>query len=130
MVRGIKALIEKHYAKYCFKKKNRYSNNVNNLYNCEINFFGLLYLNSMQFGGKRPLVMKISVENFLFEMEIDTGACVSVCHESDYLKYFKHCELLNKNMDLKVLSGDNVVVAGKIIVHVKINQVVHDLDYY
>ncbi|XP_058984505.1 uncharacterized protein K02A2.6-like [Musca domestica] len=61
------------------------------------------------------------IEKFEIEMEIDTGACVSVIHIDDYNKYLRHIEMQKDTKCLKVVTGDRVNVVGAILVNVEIN---------
>lgn len=79
-----------HYARNCFRSGSK----INNVLDDEINNIDLGYINCM-FNDKKPLYIQLSIEGVNCLMEIDTGACVSVCHiMSEYEKYFNHCKLL------------------------------------
>lgn len=62
------------------------------------------------------------IENKFVCMEIDTGACVSLCTVFDYNRYFAHVRIVEVGIPLSVLTGEKIRVLGKITVNLKLNQ--------
>lgn len=108
-------------------KRERRGNNKNAVNNIddytsdsESDYLNNLY-NFLACNYNKRLLVKIMIEKFEIEMEIDTGACVSVIHIDDYNKYLRHIEMQKDTKCLKVVTGDRVNVVGAILVNVEIN---------
>ena len=67
--------------------------------------------------GDKPIIVPVVIKGVALEMELDTGAAVSIV----YLKYFCHIPLSTTTRQLHVYSGSPLVVAGEITVKVKYN---------
>lgn len=52
------------------------------------------------------------------ELEVDSGACMSVLHVSDFKKYFANLEVNPVTYNLKVVTGENVELVGEVNVNV------------
>ncbi|KAI8117697.1 hypothetical protein CVS40_10440 [Lucilia cuprina] len=91
-----------------------YSSNdyLNNLYDCNYT---------------KSLLVFVKIEGVRIEMEIDTGACVSICHISNYNSYFKNLKLEKQCENLKVVTGENVDVVGSVVVEVEFEERIHNL---
>lgn len=89
---------------------------LNNLYSCNYT---------------QSLFISVKIEDVNIEMEIDTGACVSICHISYYNDYFQGMKLEKQNLkkfeNLKVVTGEAVDVVGYIIAKVEFNGRVYNL---
>lgn len=64
------------------------------------------------------LKVKIHIEDKILDMEVDSGACKSVIHVDDYKQWFSNIKLENVKFRLKVVTGENVHILGKISVNV------------
>ena len=71
--------------------------------------------------GDKPIIVPVVIEGVALEMELDTGAAVSIVSCVDYLKYFCHIPLSTTTRQLHVYSGSPLGVAGEITVKVKYN---------
>ena len=71
--------------------------------------------------GDKSINVPVVIEGVALEMELDTGAAVSIVSYADYLKYFCHIPLSTTTKQLHVYSGSPLVVAGEITVKVKYN---------
>ncbi|XP_067629387.1 uncharacterized protein K02A2.6 isoform X1 [Eurosta solidaginis] len=98
--------------------KYKSSSNVNNIEysddDCSFN-----YLNNIASNSSKSLKVFVKLEGTVFKMEIDTGACVSVYHIADYSKTFNHIKMSSISKNLKVITGENVVVVGSVLVDVE-----------
>ena len=64
--------------------------------------------------GDKPIIVPVVIEGVALEMELDTGAAVSIVSYVDYLQYFCHIPLSTTTRQLHVYSGSPLVVAGEI----------------
>lgn len=64
----------------------------------------------------KPVLVEVALSGKVLLMEGDTGASVSVCSLEDYRKHFPFKRLRPCEKRLKVISGDQVLVKGQIIV--------------
>ena len=71
--------------------------------------------------GDKPIIVLVVIEEVAIEMELDTGAAVTIVSYVDYLKYFCHIPLSTTTRQLHVYSGSPLEVAGEITVKVKYN---------
>lgn len=78
-------------------------------------------------GHKESHVVQVNINNVPVSMEIDTGACRSVMHVSDYKKYFSNCELSMPKVKLRSVVGDQLDLAGEMSVEVKYNNMCKNL---
>ena len=60
----------------------------------------------------------LKIEDVEIEMELDTGAAVSVVSHNDYCKYFKHLPLTAPKRELHAYTGAPLKVVGEILVRV------------
>ena len=77
--------------------------------------------NSSKAVGDKPIIIPGVIEGVPLEMELDTGAAVSIVSYVDYLKHFCHIPLSATTRQLHGYSGSSLVVAGEISVKVKYN---------
>ena len=71
--------------------------------------------------GDKPIIVPVVIEGVAIEMELDTGAAVTIVSYVDYLKYFCHIPLSTTTRQLHVYLGSPLEVAGEITVKVKYN---------
>ena len=64
--------------------------------------------------GVSPFKVPIMVENQKLEMEVDTGAAVSILSSTDYNKHFLHIEMKSSPILLQTYTGEEVKVLGEI----------------
>lgn len=64
-------------------------------------------------------LVNIDVDSTKLMMEIDTGSCVTVCAEEDFIKYFGSKKLEKASLPLTVVSGESLVVKGMVRVKVR-----------
>ena len=69
----------------------------------------------------KPYMVTVEIEGISLELELDTGAAVSIVSYTDNTKYFCHIPLSDTTRHLHVYSGSPLQVAGEIIVSVKYN---------
>lgn len=69
--------------------------------------------------GTESLKIKIPVEGKSIIMKVDSGACRSVIHIDDYKELFSDVEVEPVNFKLKIVTGENVIIVGQILVNVK-----------
>ncbi|XP_036343670.1 uncharacterized protein K02A2.6-like [Rhagoletis pomonella] len=102
------------------KSRGKYKSNssVNNIDYTD-NDFSFNYLNNIACNPSNSLKVNIKLAGTVFKMEVDTGACVSVCHIADYNKTFKHIKMNAMSKNLKFITGESVVVVGSILVDVE-----------
>lgn len=62
------------------------------------------------------LKVKLQIDDKVVLMEVDSGACKSVMHVEDYNKILSHLKLELVNFKLKVVTGENVIIIGQILV--------------
>lgn len=80
----------------------------------EMNIGLIFCLNNIE----KPLKVNLNVEGRWLEFEVDSGACVSVVHESDVKSLFSNLEMYPISYDLKVVTGESVITVGEIDVNV------------
>ncbi|XP_041453560.1 uncharacterized protein K02A2.6-like [Lytechinus variegatus] len=66
-----------------------------------------------------PYIVPVTIEGVELQMELDTGAAVSILTYDDYLKHFKHVQLQAIRRPLRVYGGARLDLAGEIDVEVK-----------
>lgn len=66
-----------------------------------------------------PAVVTIQIENQIIQMEVDTGACVSVMSKGEFNSKFKNCKLLDFTNSLITVSGQSLRAIGKAQLRVK-----------
>ena len=70
--------------------------------------------------GSHPAIMvPMNVEGVQINMELDTGAAVSIINHEDYQKHFKHVKLQPVKRPLHTYAGMRLDLAGEIDVEVK-----------
>jgi hypothetical protein len=68
--------------------------------------------------AKKSLMVPVTVETQAVEMELDTGADVSLISEETYLQFFKHVPLQESRTSLRSYSGGVIEVKGRMDVNV------------
>lgn len=76
------------------------------------------FISRIQSFNDKSLQVGINVESHLINFEIDSGACKSVIHLTDYLTYLTHLELLPVRYKLKVVAGQKIDIVREIDVKV------------
>ena len=64
----------------------------------------------------------VTIEGKDYEMELDTGAALSIISEGHYRKYFSHVNLQKSSVKLNTYTGDPIKVIGEINVSVKYDE--------
>ena len=64
--------------------------------------------NSSKAEGNKPIIVPVIIEGVLLEIELDTGAAVSMVSYVDYLKYFCHIPLSVTTKQLHGYSGSSL----------------------
>ncbi|XP_055910439.1 uncharacterized protein K02A2.6-like [Eupeodes corollae] len=133
---------EGHYAYDCGNNRVRHSNTNNRYRNKnykKVNHvdgeqqmlsnltLGNVTINSLSSEYLEPLIISLKVNNININMEVDSGACLSILSERMYLKLFKNCRLKPFDKTLNVITGENVVVVGA--VEVAVNGLFDDKIY-
>lgn len=75
------------------------------------------------------LMSHYKVEGKSLRMEVDSGACRSVIHRSQFYKNFKELSLSKVNFKLNVVPGEEVKILGQALVHVKLKDLQFNLPY-
>lgn len=135
-----------HYEKNCWHKKrdeeenkNKYvsrkNRSIKNVDYCSDEYCsdnsGNEYLNNLySCNYTQSLFIFVKIEGINIEMEIDTGACVSVCHISYYDNFFKNIELDKQVENLKVVTGEYVDVVGAVVVKVEFEERIYNLKLF
>lgn len=75
---------------------------------------------SIKSNDKKEIKVNVEIENQPFQMELDTGASVSIICENEYNQYLKHYVPLHEtSVVLKTYTDGVVPVLGEILVEVK-----------
>ena len=69
-----------------------------------------------------PIIIELKIAGKKVQMEVDSGAVVSVLPEALYNSTFKHCKLEKSNKVLTLYDGNTIVPLGKINVEVEYKQ--------
>ena len=69
-------------------------------------------------GGGKPLLLTVNVNKVDIQMELDTGAAVSVMSEITYVSFFRSIPLQPSSLLLKSYTGDPITVHGTFDVQV------------
>ena len=67
---------------------------------------------------QKEITVNVKIEGQSHNMELDTGASISILSETNYKKYFKHKPLKRSNVVLKTYTNETVFVLGEIDVKV------------
>lgn len=84
----------------------------------EDDFVGFLSKLSGDMEGAEKVELELEGRKVLFE--IDSGACRTVMHELDFRKYFPEYPLVPVTYNLKVITGQNVLILGETKVSVNV----------
>lgn len=68
--------------------------------------------------SRKPLMVAVTIETQSFEMELDTGADVSLISKGTYLQFFKHIPLQESRTSLRSYAGNLIDVKGQMDVNV------------
>ena len=60
---------------------------------------------TQELSGHKPITVPVEIEGVSLELELDTGAAVSIVSYADYCKYFCHIPLSTTTKHLHVYSG-------------------------
>ena len=66
-----------------------------------------------------PIKIPLLVDNVLLEMELDTGAAITIISEVKYKEHFSETKLRESSTLLKTYSGERLKVVGEIAVNVE-----------
>ena len=69
---------------------------------------------TIQSPKQKKITVNLQIEGQSHNMELDTGASISILSETDYWKYFKHKLLKSGNVVLKTYTNETVSVLGEI----------------
>ena len=105
-----------HIAAVCRSKKGAGSQNVQ-----AKDDDSELYLFTLKSGGKKaaPITVEVHIDGVLVEMEVDTGAEVSVVSEKTWQKYFPEQKLRPSRVVLKTYTDGIIPVVGEVSVNVR-----------
>lgn len=78
----------------------------------------------------RPYTMCLEVNNKKLLMEIDTGSMISCINADSYYNWFPNVPLMEPKLILRYYTGEKVSPLGKIIVTVKYNNSVKELELF
>ena len=75
----------------------------------------------LRVGGKsvQPILVELTINGEKTQMELDTGAAVSIISTETQCKLFPHEQLTDSSLILTTYSGEQLQVAGQMLVHVK-----------
>ena len=76
----------------------------------------------------KSLEIELLIENQNVKFEVDTGACVTIISEEEYLENFNHVELKRHNFNLSTVTGEQVKELGHISVTVSFGKMNYQLD--
>ena len=65
-----------------------------------------------------PIVVRVCVNGVELDMEVDTGASVSLMSEDSYYKLFPNCPLNATQVRLQTYLGEAIPVVGSVVAHV------------
>ncbi len=83
------------------------------------NEYSLMVINTMS--ATKPLIVPVTVDNCSIDMEVDTGAAVSLIAETTYKQHWTDKPLQSSMTRLKTYSGEEIEVIGTIQVNVQYN---------
>ncbi|XP_031347132.1 uncharacterized protein K02A2.6-like isoform X2 [Photinus pyralis] len=66
-----------------------------------------------------PAILKVNVEKRIIDMEVDTGASVSLISVDTRNKYFKDIPICKSRLKIKTVQGDQLQIVGEMMVKVK-----------
>ena len=75
-----------------------------------------------------PIKVKLEIQGKPVDMEVDTGAAVSIISEETYKKLFPNLNLQKVPIGLKTYTGESIPVLGEIVVEVKYQKQSHQLS--
>lgn len=90
---------------------------------------GVAEINVVYTVGNDPMLMKIIINCKTIEMEVDTGASVTIMSFNSFCKHFNNSKLNNCKKKYKCVSDDMLDVVGETTVHVKTNKEVVKLNF-
>ena len=73
----------------------------------------------------KPMLITVAMEGTGIDMEVDTGAAVSILPYKDYKRSFKHLTLKPSRAKLRTYSGEQITPKGELTVDVEIKGIVH-----
>lgn len=82
-----------------------------------------------QWKTQSPMFVEVKVEGLLIQMELDTGAAVSILPLGMYNEKFRHIPLKETAARLKTYTGERVQPQGQLSVKVEIDKVVQHLTF-
>lgn len=89
-----------------------------------------LYSSTQNTKSRKPITVCPKVQEIDLEMELDTGAGVSVISEAEYKQLLPKMKLEDTNLRLQTYSGEKIEPKGKIQCNVKLNGQSRMLDLY
>lgn len=121
-----------HFARFCksnFKNNNsgnpskNSNNNSSQTQNqkSKVNNFQVAKINSCQ-SDNSALNRKIKIEDKVVVMEVDTGACATLMEFDQFKVNFPNVILKPSSKNLRVVTGQNIIVVGVAEVKVQLNQ--------
>ena len=69
-------------------------------------------------GEGKHIVVTVKINGSELQMEVDTGASLSIISESTYLSLIAPSELKSTDLTLQTYTGENIVVLGSLEVNV------------
>lgn len=108
-----------HVVKNCYQNPNakRNKNNIRSASDEQEQEDGIGYINNVLAAG--PVLMEVCINNINVKMELDSGACKTVIHLRDKMKYFPNVEMRDFNQNLYAVSGQRIDITGYINVTVR-----------
>ena len=69
-------------------------------------------LYALKTSSRKPMMVSVMIETQPLEMELDSGADVSLISEQTYLQQFKHIPLQESKTSLRSYSGELIELKG------------------
>lgn len=86
-----------------------------------------LSLHSIGGGATPPIKVPLIINNNLLNMELDTGATITIMSERQFREIFPGAKMEKSNVLLKTYTGESLPVVGEVVVQVQHNQQSRDL---
>lgn len=107
-----------HTSRVCFHRNSNISN-ITNESDPESAVMSVTSINNI-IGQNLPSMCCVEVEGVPLEMEIDTGACATIMSHHEYLDKFCYLKLSSLSLNLTSVTGNKIVIMGKITVGLSI----------
>ena len=67
--------------------------------------------------GKQGIALSMNIEGKMVDMQVDTGAAVTLVSEVVYKEKRSHSTIVKSNMQLSTFSGQNIPIVGQVKVN-------------